>query len=641
MRESEQMYRELADSVPETVFEADVMGRLTFVNRAAFEQSGYTRQELERGLNVAQMLIPEDRDRRLELERTISRISSRFVRSADIDDAIDASLADIAKLSRAGRAYLFLLRDDGATMDNSHEWCAEGVSPQKDNLQNLPSEMFPWWMAKLNRGEVIHIVDVSKMPPEARAERETLESQDIKSLLVLPVAAGEELRGFIGFDNVRETGIWSDDDLAILRIASECIGNALERRRAEEVLRQSEERFQAIFRSAAFGIALVNEKGHIVQTNPALRRMLGYGEKELLRMSYSDLAHREDSSGDGDLFAELIGGKRDSYQVEKRYRRKDGGTVWGRLTTSLIHSSGDQSLLVLCMVEELRQPQAMLVQWEKMASIGQLAAGVAHEINNPIGFINSNLNTLGEYLRDLKSYLVKVEEMHQTLRTLQDGRIALLLEGIDQLREELDLGYILEDVDKLIQESVDGSRRVKKIVQDLKTFARADTGEFQQANINSILDSALNIVWNQLKYTCTVVKEYGEVPHILCNSNHLVQVFVNMLVNAGQAIEKGKQGNIRLRTYSTEDKVFIEIADNGKGIPPANLKRIFDPFFTTKPIGQGTGLGLSISYNLIETHGGKIRVESEVGRGSTFTVELPLSSPPRKNGNGTDGSGWP
>ena len=431
----------------------------------------------------------------------------------------------------------------------------------------------------------------------------------------------------IGPDNVMESDIWSDDGLAVLRMASECKGNAFGCRRAEEALRQSEERFQAIFRSAAFGIALVNQKGRIVQANPALRRMLGYEGEELLGMSHSDLAHPEDSPGDGDLLSELIAGKRNSYEVEQRYCRKDGSTMWGRLSASLIHTPGDQSPSVMCMVEELKQPQALLVQWEKMASIGQLAAGVAHEINNPIGFISSNLNTLGEYFRDVKSYLVRVEGMHQALRTLEGGRIALLLEEIDQLREKLDLGYILDDVDGLIQESVEGSRRVRKIVQDLKTFARADTGEFQQANINSILDSALNIVWNQLKYTCTVVKEYGEVPQIQCNSNQLVQVFINMLVNAGQAIEKGKQGSIRLRTYSTQDMAFVEIADNGRGIPPRDLNRIYDPFFTTKPIGQGTGLGLSISYSLIKNHGGKIRVGSEVGVGTTFTVEL-LVDPP-------------
>jgi len=174
--------------------------------------------------------------RRLKFEKTISDISSRFVGVSKIDNSINASLADMGKLSGAGRAYLFLLNKDGATMDNTHEWCAEGVSPQIDNLKNLPCEMFPWWMDKLLKGETIHIMDVSRLPTEAKAEKKTLEAQDIKSLLVLPLHVGRKLAGFIGFDNVRETGEWSDDDLALLRTSSEIIGSAIKRTLAEELI---------------------------------------------------------------------------------------------------------------------------------------------------------------------------------------------------------------------------------------------------------------------------------------------------------------------------------------------------------------------------------------------------------------------
>ncbi|MHB1159531.1 MAG: PAS domain S-box protein [Chloroflexota bacterium] len=408
------------------------------------------------------------------------------------------------------------------------------------------------------------------------------------------------------------------------------IADNTERRRVEEALRQSEQRLQAVFQSAPFGIVLVDAGDRTLQANPAILRMLGYREEDLLGKPFGCLAHPEDSSGDDELFARLVAGERDHYQVEKRYQRKDGRTMWGRLTTSLIHTPGNpshHSLLALKMVEELKQPQAVLIQWEKMASIGQLAAGVAHEINNPMGFINSNLNTLGEYVRDLKQYVDKVEDTHRAILGRLGTEVAPHLDEIGRLRKELDLDYVLGDVDKLIAESVEGAQRVKGIVQDLSIFSRADTGARQLADVNSILDSALNIVWNQLKYTCNVVKEYGEVPAVPCNSSQLVQVFVNLLVNAGQAIEKGKQGHIRIRSYVTEDRVHMEVSDNGKGIPRESLKKIFDPFFTTKPVGQGTGLGLSISYSLVKNHGGRIRVSSEVGVGTTFTVELPMNPP--------------
>ncbi|MEW6034662.1 MAG: ATP-binding protein, partial [Chloroflexota bacterium] len=184
--------------------------------------------------------------RRLDFEKTISDTSARFVGIFDLDGAINASLADIGRLSGASRAYLFLLSGDRATMDNTHEWCAEGVSPQIDNPKGLSVEAFSWWVTKLRNGEIIHVPDVSRMPSEARAEREILESQGIKSLLVLPVNIRGELVGFIGFDNVREAKRWEDDDLAVLWVSSHIVGNALERVRAEDVLKAHAQRMEAL-----------------------------------------------------------------------------------------------------------------------------------------------------------------------------------------------------------------------------------------------------------------------------------------------------------------------------------------------------------------------------------------------------------
>ncbi|MCG2782567.1 MAG: PAS domain S-box protein, partial [Candidatus Altiarchaeales archaeon] len=189
------------------------------------------------GLDITKRKQAENQiKQRLEFEKTISEISSRFVGVHNIDDSINASLADMGRLSGAGRAYLFLFNEDSATMDNTHEWCAEGVNPQIDDLRNLPMETFPWWMKKLKKGEVIRIMDVSKLPEEAKAEKETLDAQDIKSLLVLPLYVRRKLAGFMGFDNVMETREWNDDDLALLRTSSEIIGNAIERALAEDLI---------------------------------------------------------------------------------------------------------------------------------------------------------------------------------------------------------------------------------------------------------------------------------------------------------------------------------------------------------------------------------------------------------------------
>ncbi|MBU4312410.1 MAG: PAS domain S-box protein, partial [Candidatus Omnitrophica bacterium] len=215
-------------------------------------------------------------NRRLEFEKTASHVSFRFINLTNINDAINTSLADMGKLTGASRSYLFLFKEDGEKMDNTYEWYAEGVSPQIDNLQNLPSDMVPWWMRKLRNGEVIHIKDVSKLPLEARVEKEILEKQDIKSLLVLPVYIRRELIGFIGFDNVVRTGEWKEDDLALLRISSEIIGNALERKKAEEKLIEAKNYIENIIKSITDTLIVVDPDGEIKTINKATSDLLGY-----------------------------------------------------------------------------------------------------------------------------------------------------------------------------------------------------------------------------------------------------------------------------------------------------------------------------------------------------------------------------
>lgn len=270
------------------------------------------------------------------------------------------------------------------------------------------------------------------------------------------------------------------------------------------------------------------------------------------------------------------------------------------------------------LIGKLEDAQNQLLQSEKMASIGQLAAGVAHEINNPTGFVQSNLNTLQHYVTDLLTLIGKYETAEQALPPA-------MAEELRTEKAQRDLAYIREDLPNLIQESLDGVGRVKRIVQDLKDFSHVDENEWQSANLEQGLDSTLNVVWNELKYKCQVVKEYGGVGEIACLASQLNQVFMNLLVNAAQAIEN--KGTITIRTGATADEVWVEIADTGKGIAAENLTRIFEPFFTTKPIGTGTGLGLSLSYGIVQKHGGRIEVESEPGKGTRFTVRLPKVAP--------------
>ncbi|MBI5901295.1 MAG: response regulator [Rhodocyclales bacterium] len=266
----------------------------------------------------------------------------------------------------------------------------------------------------------------------------------------------------------------------------------------------------------------------------------------------------------------------------------------------------------------LEQAQLQLMQSEKMASIGQLAAGVAHEINNPIGFVSSNLGTLAGYLDDIFAIVAAYE----AAETAADRDAAF--EAARELRKSLDYDYLKEDTAGLLSESKDGLARVRKIVQDLKGFSHVSETVWEWADLHAGLDSTLNMVWNELKYHCTVHKRYGSLPKVLCLPSQLNQVFMNLLVNAGHAIV-GK-GEITIATESIGDSaVRVSISDTGSGMEPAVLARVFDPFFTTKPVGKGTGLGLSLSWNIVARHGGKIDVASEVGKGTSFTITLPIT----------------
>ena len=266
----------------------------------------------------------------------------------------------------------------------------------------------------------------------------------------------------------------------------------------------------------------------------------------------------------------------------------------------------------------LEEAHDQLLQSEKMASIGQLAAGIAHELNNPIGFVHSNLGTLDGYVRDLMALIDAYDVLANS-----EAAASPLLGKINLMREERDFNYIREDIGQLMLESKDGLARVRKIVQDMKRFAHVSEQEWQWADLHQGLDSTLNIVRNELKYKCQVVKVYGDLPRVNCMISQLNQVFMNLLVNAGQAITE--QGIITLRTARLGDnEVCIEVSDNGVGIDPDHLTRIFEPFFTTKPVGTGTGLGLSLSYGIVDKHHGRIEVESTLGEGTRFRIILPI-----------------
>ncbi|HVG58336.1 MAG TPA: ATP-binding protein [Hyalangium sp.] len=298
-----------------------------------------------------------------------------------------------------------------------------------------------------------------------------------------------------------------------------------------------------------------------------------------------------------------------------------------RYEARVVRSGPDEAVCMVRNITErklVEERQAQLIQAEKLASLGQLAAGIAHEINNPVSYVTSNLNTLAEDVSRLVPLL-------RLQRELLEGRAgadrALSPEELERLREQwkqADTESLLTELPEIIQESLTGTRRITEIVQSLRSFSHGDTGRPQTVDLNAELESTLRMVWNELKYKCEVIRDFEPLPLISCYPTQIAQVFTNLLVNASHAIER--HGEIRIRTRLQGNEVMVAISDTGKGMTPETLSRLFNPFFTTKPRGQGTGLGLSISRDIIVRHGGRIEVQSTPGQGSTFTVYLPTQS---------------
>lgn len=391
------------------------------------------------------------------------------------------------------------------------------------------------------------------------------------------------------------------------------------------------------------GVLGLDKDHRITRVNRATQFMLGWQADELIGQDVHEFLQPRRRDGTpyprSESPLKWVDSGGELYYIEDVFWRKDGslleaeisavalkqpdhGTVALVLMQDISERKENQRALLKAfqdldaLNEGLEKAHSQLLQSEKMASVGQLAAGVAHEINNPIGFINSNLGSLKGQVEGLLAVLSAYERAEQIL----SGH-AELFDAIKQAKSAADLEFLREDIRSLIAESLEGVSRVKKIVEDLKDFSRVDSAEWNYSNPEQGLESTLNIVWNEIKYKAEVVKSYAGLPDIECIASQINQVFMNLLVNAAQAIED--RGTITLRTGYDEDKVWVEIEDTGKGIKPEHLNRIFEPFFTTKPVGQGTGLGLSLAYGIVQRHRGNLGVRSELGKGTVFRLTLP------------------
>lgn len=420
------------------------------------------------------------------------------------------------------------------------------------------------------------------------------------------------------------------------------------RNELEETVRQRSAELAATARNlemfivnSPIGVAYTS-RGIIQRVNPAMADMFGYIGGEMIglpgRVVY---ASDEDYASFGRYAGPRLS-QGDPIHSEMWMRHADGHPIWTQIDAHVADTSDpahgtwwmmqDRSDIreaqaqlqarvneLDAMNHQLEEAQNQLLQKDKMASIGQLAAGVAHEINNPVGFVSSNLNTMRQYVTGLLDLSAACDAV------LAQPGDAAMVSALAQKRAEVEIDFLREDLPLLLDECADGLGRVKKIVQDLKDFSRVDHSDWAQADLNAGLESTLNVVRHEVKYKADVVKKLAPLPPVTCLAAQLNQVFMNLIVNAAHAI--ADKGTITLLSGVEQDWAWVQVEDTGCGMTAEVQRRMFEPFFTTKDVGKGTGLGMSLSFSIVQKHGGAIQVHSTVGAGTAMRVWLPIAGP--------------
>ncbi len=395
--------------------------------------------------------------------------------------------------------------------------------------------------------------------------------------------------------------------------------------------REAEEEMQAMIEFLPIGFLITTIDGHILKVNSQLLNIFGFSSfEEISQQSMAALYH--DKKDRGRFLEQIKKGRVEDFEAQ--FKRADSQVIWCSIS-AISQKDAENQTFFLNSVQDITEKKRMekeksnlliqLTQADKMASIGQLAAGVAHEINNPLGFVSSNLNSLGEYLSDINRLL---NLSNRLLSSVQDASVSDEIshrkEAVQSFSREIEIDFIRNDIDDLMKDCSDGLDRIKKIVIDLKDFAHPGSIEPVSIDINAAIKSTLNVAANELKYKAKITTVLADIPPIMAVPQQLNQVFLNILMNAAQAMdEMDEMGEITIKTWHGASQNFITISDTGCGISRENLKEIFDPFFTTKEVGEGTGLGMNIAYNIIKAHRGSITVESEISQGTTFKIRLP------------------
>jgi PAS domain S-box-containing protein len=401
---------------------------------------------------------------------------------------------------------------------------------------------------------------------------------------------------------------------------------------AEEAVRQSEARLRTIIDATPLGICITNSDGIFEYSNRAHCEIFGYEPGEIVGKPFTIVVPPDRKDFWNDLHQKYLDGYKD-IRGEWDVVHKTGRELTILADAArIIGTDGKPKKVTFVMDvtelsklrEESRQNEVQMMQTEKMSSLGQMVAGLAHEMNTPLGFVKNNMEMLESKNKETKELIALYEKLRSQIMYGSPNDVAMLLSQIDNAAQKVK-NRIWQESDNLFRSSVEGIDRIQDLVLNLKNFSRLDEADFKPTDMNENIETTLKIAGHMFKGGVQIIKEFSQVPLVQAFPAQMNQVFLNLITNAIHAVDE-RNGKIIIKTMLQGNQVVVKVIDNGKGISPENLKKIFDPFFTTKPVGQGTGLGLSIAYKIIEKHGGKIEVQSQVGRGTEFTISLPTSS---------------
>ncbi len=680
LHQSEEKYRTILESIDDGYCEQDLAGNFTFLNDSMYRIYGYPKEELM-GMNYKQYTDKENGRKCFQAYRNIyitgepgKVFDFEIIRKDGTKRHIESSVS--LQKDSAGKPIVFR----GVVRDvTERKLTEEALRHSEERYRNILESIQEGYFEVDLAGNLTFVNDA--MCENLKFTKEELigmnfsqytdetNARELYQVYNKIYRTGEPVK-IADFEFIRKDGtkLFAETSTALVRDADgKIIGfsgvsrDITDRKLTEDALRQSEEKYRTVLEEMEEGYFELDLSGNFTFVNNAECRNLGYSREELIGMNNRQYQDEATAKKMYQLFNALYKTGEPVKVLDVEVIRKDGTKTFNETSIFLIKDAkgkptgfrgvsrditerkraedalrknqeelikknreieeGRKNIQITLerlgkAYEDLKASQVKILQQEKMASIGHLAAGVAHEINNPMAFIASNLGTLDKYIRRLLDFIQMQEEMFKSLKATD------AIEKLGKKRKELKLDYITHDVKQLITESLDGSERVQKIVQGLNRFSRVDNAEYKDTDINECIENSIKIVWNELKHKATITKNYGNFPHTKCYPQQLTQVFVNLLINAVQSIKK--QGEIAINTWSKDGFIWITVSDTGCGISKENQGKIFEPFFTTKEVGKGTGLGLSISYEIMQRHKGELSFQSEKGKGTTFTIRMPI-----------------